>query len=82
MEHIKLDELYKKAKKIILNARNTSVSYLQRQLHISWSRANTIIKQLEEMSILGKPNKKYKRKILIPLEDYVITIKQRKFKKK
>lgn len=82
MEHIKLDELCKKAKKIILNDRNTSVSYLQRQLHISWNRANTIIKQLEEMSILGKPDKKYKRKILILLEDYVITIKQRKFKKK
>jgi len=82
MGNIELDELYEEAKKIVLNDRNSSVSYLQRKLHIGWNRADTIVKQLEQMSILGKPNKKYKRKILVDLEKYIDTIKPRRFKKK
>ena len=82
MEHCELDELYEKAKKVVLNDRNSSVSYLQRKLHIGWNRADTILKQLEQMSILGKPNKKYKRKILVDLEKYIAAIKKRRFKKK
>lgn len=82
MEHIELDELYEEAKKIVLNDRNSSVTYLQRKLEVSWTRADIIIKQLEQMSILGKPNKKCRRKILIDLQDYIAIIKQRRFKKK
>ncbi len=82
MKHSELDELYEEAKKIVLNDRNSSVSYLQRKLHIGWNRADTVAKQLEEMSILGKPNKKYKRKILVDLKKYIDIVKRRRFKKK
>lgn len=62
---INLDELYDNAKNILLKSRKSSASYLQRKLKISWTRANSIIKQLEFMNILSKPNKQYKRKLLV-----------------
>jgi S-DNA-T family DNA segregation ATPase FtsK/SpoIIIE len=82
MPNIQLDELYNEAKQIIINDRNSSASYLQRQLKISWDRANKIIEQLENMNILSKPNKKSKRKILIDFKIDKSIIKQRKIKKK
>lgn len=65
MENIELDGLYEKAKIIVLNDRNSSTSYLQRKLEISWNRANIIIEQLEKMNILQKPNKNGLRKIVV-----------------
>jgi hypothetical protein len=60
------DELYEKAKQLVLNNRNSSISFVQRTLQIGYNRAANIISQLEKEKILDKPNKNGIRKILIP----------------
>ncbi|MEO1958848.1 MAG: DNA translocase FtsK [Nautiliaceae bacterium] len=61
----KVDELFEKAKEIILAERKTSISYLQRRLQIGYNRAANIIEQMERAGILSPPNSKGKREILI-----------------
>jgi S-DNA-T family DNA segregation ATPase FtsK/SpoIIIE len=41
------DELYDRAKEIIITENKTSISYLQRRLQIGYNRAANIIEQLE-----------------------------------
>jgi len=60
-----LDELFEKAKEIILKEKRTSISYLQRRLNIGYNRAANIIEQMERMGILSAPNGKGQREILI-----------------
>ena len=60
-----LDELYEKAKDVILTDRKTSISYLQRKLQIGYNRSANIIEQLQEMGVLSTPNSKGQREILI-----------------
>ena len=61
----KVDELFEKAKEIILTERKTSISYIQRRLQIGYNRAANIIEQMERAGILSPPNSKGKREILI-----------------
>jgi S-DNA-T family DNA segregation ATPase FtsK/SpoIIIE len=58
------DELYDKAKEIILTEKKTSISYLQRRLQIGYNRAANIIEQLELSGVLSAPNSKGQREIL------------------
>jgi len=58
------DELYDKAKEIIINEGKTSISYLQRRLQIGYNRAANIIEQLEVSGFLSAPNSKGQREIL------------------
>ncbi len=60
-----LDELFEEAKRIILEEKRTSISYLQRRLQIGYNRAANIIEQMERMGILSPPNSKGQREILI-----------------
>jgi len=60
-----LDELYEKAKDVILTDRKTSISYLQRKLQIGYNRSANIIEQLQEMGVLSPPNNKGQREILL-----------------
>jgi len=60
-----LDELYEKAKEVILTDRKTSISYLQRKLQIGYNRSANIIEQLQEMGVLSAPNNKGQREILL-----------------
>jgi S-DNA-T family DNA segregation ATPase FtsK/SpoIIIE len=60
-----LDELYEKAKEVILTDRKTSISYLQRKLQIGYNRSANIIEQLQETGVLSPPNSKGQREILI-----------------
>jgi len=60
-----LDELYKKAKEVVLTDRKTSISYLQRKLQIGYNRSANIIEQLQEMGVLSAPNNKGQREILL-----------------
>ena len=62
---MELDELYEKAKEIILTDRKTSISYLQRKLQIGYNRSANLIEQLEQTGILSAPNSKGGREILI-----------------
>ncbi len=59
-----LDELFEDAKKIVLNERKSSISYIQRRLQIGYNRAARIVEQLENMGILSSPNSKGQREIL------------------
>jgi S-DNA-T family DNA segregation ATPase FtsK/SpoIIIE len=60
-----LDELYHKAKDVILADKKTSISYLQRKLQIGYNRSANIIEQLQEMGVLSSPNSKGQREILL-----------------
>jgi len=60
-----LDELYEKAKEIIITEQKTSISYLQRKLQIGYNRSANIIEQLQEMGVLSAPNNKGQREILL-----------------
>ena len=59
-----LDELFEEAKKIVLNERKSSISYIQRRLQIGYNRAARIVEQLENLGILSLPNSKGQREIL------------------
>jgi len=61
---IELDELYEKAKEVVLTDKKTSISYLQRKLQIGYNRSANIIDQLEKMGVLSPPNNKGNREIL------------------
>jgi S-DNA-T family DNA segregation ATPase FtsK/SpoIIIE len=61
---IELDELYDKAKEVVLTDRKTSISYLQRKLQIGYNRSANIIDQLEKMGVLSAPNNKGNREII------------------
>ncbi|MBS9778969.1 MAG: HU family DNA-binding protein [Campylobacteraceae bacterium] len=58
-----MDELYERAKEIVLSDKKTSISYLQRRLEIGYNRAANIIEQMEKMGVLSPPNSKGKREI-------------------
>ncbi|EAH6228355.1 cell division protein FtsK [Campylobacter upsaliensis] len=59
-----LDELFEEAKRVVLEDKKTSISYLQRRLKIGYNRAANIIEQLSQMGILSEPDSKGQREIL------------------
>ncbi|MBK1971002.1 cell division protein FtsK [Campylobacter sp. TTU_617] len=59
------DELFEDAKRVILEDRKTSISYLQRRLKIGYNRAANIIEQLSKAGILSEPDSKGQREIII-----------------
>ena len=60
-----LDPLFEDAKKIVVEDKKSSISYLQRKLRIGYNRSATIVEQLELSGILSSPNIKGNREILI-----------------
>lgn len=52
------DKLYKKAKLIVLEDKNCSISYLQRTLEIGYNRASIIVGLLESEGIISTSDKK------------------------
>ncbi|MGP1450191.1 MAG: DNA translocase FtsK [Wolinella sp.] len=58
------DELYEEAKRVILNDKKTSISYIQRRLGIGYNKAATIIEQMERRGFLSTPNSKGNREII------------------
>jgi DNA segregation ATPase FtsK/SpoIIIE-like protein len=47
------DELYEKAKELVVKAGQASTSYLQRRLGIGYSRAARLLDKLEEDGVIG-----------------------------
>ena len=47
------DELYEEARRVVIQARKASTSFLQRRLRIGYSRAARIIDALEEKNVIG-----------------------------
>ncbi len=62
--NIELDSLFEEAKKVVLNDKKTSISYLQRKLQIGYNRSANIIEQLEAKGVLSTPNAKGNREII------------------
>jgi S-DNA-T family DNA segregation ATPase FtsK/SpoIIIE len=63
------DELYADAKKIILESRKASASFLQRRMRIGYARAARILDMLERNGIIGPPRGSKPREILIKKEE-------------
>ena len=59
------DELYKKAKALVLESENASASFLQRKLWIGYARAARILDELQVTGIVGPALGAEPRKILI-----------------
>ena len=60
----KNDDLYARAKEVVLRDKKTSISYLQRRLQIGYNKAAGLIERMEEDGILSAPDANNKRHIL------------------
>lgn len=58
------DELFGEAKKIVIEEKKASTSYIQRRLKIGYSRAARILDELEQAGIVGPANGAKPREIL------------------
>lgn len=65
-----LDELFDQAVQIVLEAKQASVSLLQRRMRIGYTRAARIIDQLEAKSIVGPYEGSKPREVLMTLEQF------------
>jgi DNA segregation ATPase FtsK/SpoIIIE, S-DNA-T family len=63
------DELYEEAKKIVLEAKKASTSYIQRKLRVGYARAARLIDILEEKGVVGPADGSKPREILIRSEE-------------
>jgi len=49
------DELYARAKELVMSAGQASISFIQRRMKIGYNRAARIMEMLEEEGIVGPP---------------------------
>ena len=66
------DPLYEEAKRLVIQARKASASYLQRRLRIGYARAARLLDILEERRIIGPGEGAKPRDILIGSSDNLI----------
>ncbi len=65
-----LDELYEQAVRIVLEAKQASVSLLQRRMRIGYTRAARLIDQMEARSIVGPYEGSKPREVLTTVDQY------------
>jgi S-DNA-T family DNA segregation ATPase FtsK/SpoIIIE len=65
MDREDLDDLFEDAKNEVITSGKASTSYLQRKFRIGYSRAASLIDQLEAQGIIGPPNGSKPRDVLI-----------------
>jgi S-DNA-T family DNA segregation ATPase FtsK/SpoIIIE len=65
-----LDELYDQAVQIVLEAKQASVSLLQRRMRIGYTRAARLIDQMEAKGVVGPYEGSKPRDVLISSEQY------------
>ncbi len=58
------DELYEEAKRIVVDEKKASTSYIQRRLRVGYSRAARLMDLLEERGVIGPPDGSRPREIL------------------
>ncbi len=58
------DDLYERAKQIVVNEKKTSISYLQRKLRIGYNKSANYIEQMEQEGILTEADHTGKRQII------------------
>ncbi|HEX7057870.1 MAG TPA: DNA translocase FtsK [Bacilli bacterium] len=68
--HEPLDELFNQAVQIVLEARQASVSLLQRRLRIGYTRAARLIDAMEASGIVGPYEGSKPREVLMTLEQF------------
>ncbi|WP_405132044.1 DNA translocase FtsK [Paenibacillus sp. FSL H8-0317] len=64
------DELYEKAVQIILEAKQASVSLLQRRMRVGYTRAARLIDSMETRGVIGPYEGSKPREVLVSLEQY------------
>ena len=65
-----LDELYDQAVQIVLEAKQASVSLLQRRMRVGYTRAARLIDQMEAKGIVGPYEGSKPREVLMSMEQY------------
>lgn len=65
-----LDELYDQAVQIVLEAKQASVSLLQRRMRVGYTRAARLIDSMEARGIIGPYEGSKPREVLVSLEQY------------
>lgn len=63
------DELFAEAKKMVIEEKKASTSYIQRRLKIGYSRAARILDELEQAGVVGPGNGSKPRDILMSADD-------------
>ena len=63
------DELYERAKRIVINHQQGSISLLQRRLKIGYSRAARLIDEMEEEGVVGPPDGSKPRQVYVQPEE-------------
>lgn len=69
-ESEQLDELYDQAVRIVLEAKQASVSLLQRRMRVGYNRAARLIDQMEAKSVIGPYEGSKPREVLMSLDQY------------
>ncbi|AHV97802.1 DNA translocase FtsK [Paenibacillus sabinae] len=64
------DELYEQAVQIVLEAKQASVSLLQRRMRVGYTRAARLIDSMEARGVIGPYEGSKPREVLISLEQY------------
>lgn len=67
--HIEEDPLYEEAKRLVIQMRKASASYLQRRLRVGYARAARLIDLLEERGVVGPGEGAKPREILAGAEE-------------
>ncbi|MNP53651.1 DNA translocase SpoIIIE [compost metagenome] len=65
-----LDELYDNAVQIVLEAKQASVSLLQRRMRVGYTRAARLIDSMEARGIVGPYEGSKPREVLMTIEQY------------
>ncbi|TYP77593.1 FtsK/SpoIIIE family DNA translocase [Paenibacillus methanolicus] len=65
-----LDELFDQAVRIVLEAKQASVSLLQRRMRVGYNRAARLIDQMEAKSVIGPYEGSKPREVLMSLDQY------------
>jgi S-DNA-T family DNA segregation ATPase FtsK/SpoIIIE len=69
--HSEFDELLPQAVDVVLEAKQASVSMLQRRLKLGYSRAARIVDQMEEIGVVGPFEGSKPRQLLITKEQWL-----------
>jgi S-DNA-T family DNA segregation ATPase FtsK/SpoIIIE len=59
------DDLYEKAKDIVVTTGQASASFLQRRLRIGYPRAARLVEMMEQEGIVGAPSRDGRREVLM-----------------
>ncbi len=59
------DELYEEAKKVVIDAQNASIAFLQRKLKVGYAKAANLMDMLEENNVVKSFNETESKETLV-----------------